>query len=111
MPKVGELIIKGSNAEGDDVWDDVCGMLESVIRDMGEPTNWLAKVENFGWDNRSGSLRFKAETGADFLTSVLPNTDCSFKIYKYGEKGIAIDNAHHDKPTGGEWYYITAEKD
>ena len=111
MPKVGQLLVEGSNAEGDDIWDACCSVVDAFMRDVkGEPTDWIAKVENFGWDNRSGSLEFNADTGASLISTVLPDTACNFKIYEYGKNGLAIDNAHHDSPMGGEWYYIVPAK-
>jgi hypothetical protein len=45
------------------------------------------------------------------LFAILPKTDCSFKVYfDKAKEEIAIDNAHHDKPCGGEWYIITVAK-
>jgi hypothetical protein len=109
--KVGQLLVEGSNAEGDVVWDNVCAVVDAFMRDIeGEPTDWEARVENFGWANRSGTKEFNADTGASLISSVLPDTACNFKIYEYGDDGIAIDNAHHDSPTGGEWYYIVPAK-
>ena len=112
MPKVGKLIIEGSNAEGDDVWDDVCSMVDSVLNDMKDtPTRWNAIVKNFGWRKVDGRRdNFEADTASSLITSVLPECECSFKIYHYGRKGFAINNAHHDSPTWDEWYYITPAK-
>lgn len=112
MKQVGELIVEGSNAEGDKVWDRVCGMLDSHLRDCGlDDSSWHAEVVNFGWQKLNGHKDFHSDTAADFISTLLPETDCAFKIYKWGENGIAIQNWHHDSNTGDEWYYIKPIKD
>ena len=100
-------------------WDDVTSLLTELMNRIGKgATEWDATVEGFGWRNQSGSLRLTAENrplrltaenGADFLQKVLPNTENTFKLYDMGDY-IKIDNAHHDKPTGGEIYEIRPVK-
>jgi hypothetical protein len=72
---------------------------------------WHAEVKNFGWRKQSGYSDFTATDGSTFLGKILPNTDCDFTIYEYGTDGIALNNMHHDSPTGDEWYYIVPAKD
>jgi len=79
--------------------------LTEKMAEMNKGEYWLASVENFGWRHLSGGKNFKASTGGELLNAVLPRTECSFKIY-VTKKGITINNAHHDAPTGGEMYYI-----
>ncbi|MCP4050381.1 MAG: hypothetical protein GY730_06725 [bacterium] len=67
---------------------------------------WFAKVYNFGWRNIEGRKSFEANTGEELLRSILPKTHCRFTVYRYGYKGLAVNNFHHDSPTG-EWYYIS----
>lgn len=110
MAKVGELLVKGANDEGDEVWEDVQNAICDIV-DANPSKIWNAKVNGFGWRNVDGHRNgFKAETAEALLFAILPNTGCTFEIYRYGRKGLAINNAHHDKPTGGEWYYITPAK-
>ena len=66
---------------------------------------WGAMVSKFGWQKRDGRLKFEAVTGQELISKLLPNTECRFKVYNYGP-GLAIQNWHHDQPTGSEWYYI-----
>ena len=67
---------------------------------------WRVNMRGFGWLSQDDDGTITAESGEDLLHAILPNTDCSFKVYKKG-RGIVINNAHHDKPMGGEMYYIT----
>ena len=109
MPKVGKFIGKATNDCGDDsCWDELSFKMAYYMKDK---SLWNAKVENFGWDNLSGTKEgIKATCGGQILMAILPNTSCSFEVYRYGRYGFAVNNAHHDKPTGGEWYYITPAK-
>lgn len=66
---------------------------------------WRAEVKGFGWRGLSGQREFRAETGDELLRNVLPAADNTFYIYDRGDH-IAINNFHHDAPTGREWYEI-----
>jgi hypothetical protein len=99
---VGKLILKGTNTCDEFEYDDICDIITRYIKFP----EWYCEVRGFGWMGRNGHKVFKSATGRSMLREVLPNTECSFKIYRYGRNGFAINNAHHDKPTGGEWYYI-----
>jgi hypothetical protein len=95
-------------------WDYLCEALSEVIKDLNPDGKWSGQVENFGWRGQSGSNDFDADNGQDFLSKILPKTDCTFYIYKYKEgdlEGLAINNYHHDSPTGKEWYYILPYQD
>ncbi len=70
---------------------------------------WKARVHNFGWRNQDGTAEVNANNGLEFLRKLLPACDCTYYIHLYeedGRVGIAIQNSHHDSPTGNEWYYI-----
>ena len=86
-------------------WDDLKEYLTEVIRKKNPDGYWKAVVSNFGWRNQDGYKYFYTEQGEEFLRKLLPDTDCTFKIYNYG-RGLAIQNWHHDSPVGNEWYYI-----
>ena len=104
-----KLYLEGSNSNGEDEWDDICVDLTNLMRELDPDINnyWRAEVENFGWRNRSGYSNFHAKDGTELFFAVLPKTDCYFKIYVDEDtKTIRINNAHHDKPMGGEWYTI-----
>ena len=73
---------------------------------------WCATVINFGWRSLNGQKIFKAEDGQGLLQEILPKTDCTYTIFKTEDgKGLAIQNFHHDSPTGNEWYYIFPSQD
>lgn len=92
-------------------WDDLLEYLHEKLEEMFPEGFYEARVKNFGWRSTSGSQVFqlKSNDAQEFLRKILPNTDCTFYIYEYKagtRKGLAINNFHHDSPTGAEWYYI-----
>lgn len=89
-----------------DCWDDFLTDLDNLISEINPNGKWAGKVKNFGWRSLSGYKEFDADNGKDFLRQILPDTDCTFNIFKFKRKGFAIQNFHHDSPTGKEWYYI-----
>ncbi len=87
-------------------WEHLTDSLSELMREINpNGLDWTAGVENFGWRKRNGKATFQAETGLEFLRAILPDTDCTFKIYKRDGE-IAINNAHHDSPCWAEWYHI-----
>jgi len=91
-------------------YETLCQMLTDIMikknyrnyyRDM-----WYVTVEHFGWRGISGDAVICADNGADLLSKILPDTDCTFKIFDYGRTGFKIQNFHHDSPSGREWYYV-----
>ncbi len=86
-------------------WEYFLEALEERLQKKNPDGYWRAEVKNFGWRGLNGGKYFKAENAQDFLHAILPNCDCTFKIYNNG-KGLSIQNWHHDSPTGNEWYYI-----
>ncbi len=97
------LVVEGSNSCDEYEWDDLCREIDNFTQMR---SYWKAEVVNFGWMKRTGHKYFIADNAQDLLGAVLPNTECSFKVYKW-KKGIAINNAHHDSPTWKEWYFIS----
>jgi hypothetical protein len=86
-------------------WRDLCDCLTNIMA-KNSHGGWKAEVHNFGWRSLNGHKLFQASNGKELLREVLPHTDCTFKVYRYG-RGLALNNAHHDSPTWNEWYYIT----
>lgn len=97
-----ELIMTGTNECDEDEWDDLC---EGLTELMDGGCKWRVFVSGFGWRGVSGSANIRASSGRELLTAILPRTGCRFKVYLDGSV-IKIDNSHHDKPCGGEWYSI-----
>ena len=79
--------------------------LTAIMNKKCKTNYWKAEVNNFGWRRSNGNKVFQAEGAKELMNNMLPNTQCTFKIYNYGN-GLAIQNFHHDSPTGKEWYYI-----
>jgi hypothetical protein len=107
-----ELIAQGSNSCEDYEWNNICHRIEKLMDQLDNLTGrWHCELTGFGWRGTSGHKTFEGTTGQDLLFAILPHTDCSFKVYFDKAKGeIVIDNAHHDKPMGGEIYTITVVK-
>ena len=86
-------------------WED---LTEILTEWMGDDEYWHCEVENYGWDNRCGWRDFRATDGATLLREMLPDTECTFKIWKDDEKRqLRVQNFHHDSPVGNEWYTLT----
>ena len=105
------LLLEGSNSCEDFEWEDLTLALTEIMEERNPSGLWKAEMKNFGWKGVNGEKTFTTNDGKEMLNKILPNTDCSFKIYKYGRNGIAINNAHHDSPMWAEWYYITKAKE
>jgi hypothetical protein len=89
-------------------WKWLCDELTAHIA-KNKHGGWKVDVHNFGWRSLNGHKYFTATNGRELLQAVLPKTDNTFKVYRYG-RGLAINNAHHDSPVWEEWYYITSCK-
>ena len=91
------------------VWDDEMYCLTEKMKEINPDGVWYAEVEGFGWRGQSGCKAFEATTGEAFMNSILPRTDCTFNVYEQNTGDgirLAINNFHHDSPTGKEWYYV-----
>jgi len=80
--------------------------LTEIIKGKNRDGFWKAEVHNFGWRNINGVKTIKAENSEELIRQILPDTDCTFKVFDHDD-GLAIQNFHHDSPTGNEWYYLT----
>ena len=111
MPETGKVLLAWDEVEvcGDfdweSEWEFMIDLLTDIIKRKNPIGYWRAEVHNFGWRNSNGKAYIEAKDGQKLLEKVLPKTECTFKMYNYG-RGIAIQNWHHDSPTGNEWYFI-----
>lgn len=87
-------------------YEDLCQEMTNEMGTRNPSSNWRGTCTGFGWQRLSLETSFQAETGRDFLYQVLPKTENSFTVYDFKGVGFKIENAHHDAPTGGEWYTI-----
>jgi len=87
-------------------WEYLLDHLTDLMKERNPDGNWHAEMSNFGWRGTNGHKLFFAETGEELLRAILPKTDCQFKIFDYRATGLALQNYHHDAPTGKEWYHI-----
>ena len=90
-------------------YDDLLMALSDILDEITKKNKyfgyWIADVNNFGWLNRDGTKEFQATNSGDFLTEILPNTDCRFQIFRNRNR-LKIRCWHHDSPMGNEYYYI-----
>jgi len=87
-------------------WEGLCECLTEKMQEYNPDGYWSCAAKNFGWRNLNGFKVLEAQDGQTLLKEILPKTDCTFYIHRYGYKGFAIQNYHHDSPVGNEWYYI-----
>ena len=101
--------VSGDSFVFEQAWEDTVSYLTEVMQGLeGYTGEWEITVENFGWRSQSGHKVCRAEDGQGLLQAILPQTDCTFKIFKIKEKsGLKLQNFHHDSPMGNEWYTIT----
>jgi len=92
-------------------WDDLLECLSDKLQEINSTGYWYCEVNNFGWRNQSGWSRFEADNAKVFLSNILPNTECTFRIFIDDDNTIRIQNFHHDSPTGNEWYTVTIDKE
>ena len=89
-----------------DAWEQFCDDFTEMLVVLNPSTEqWAVTMSGAGWRNQEGRRKVDAATGKQLLQEILPDTECSFKIWRRVDH-IEINNAHHDKPMGGEMYYI-----
>jgi len=111
---MSEKEAEASASEDSDIydfeWEYVTESLTELMNRIGKgTTEWVATVTGFGWRSLDGTLAMSVKDGAEMLRKVLPDTENTFTLYDMGDH-IKINNAHHDKPTGGEIYEIRPVK-
>ena len=100
-----------------DIIDDCCWLdfereyynehLTEILKEKGkEDCAWGISVKGFGWSNSSGKDCAIIEDADDFWKKVLPDCQCTWKMYATDE-GLKVRNWHHDSPMGNEYYYLT----
>ena len=91
----------------EDRWDYMLQDLEDRMNaiTMGGDGYWKAVGTRMGWRNLTGEKYFRADNAKDFLSAILPDTECTFKFYR-NPRGFKMVAYHHDSPTG-EFYTIT----
>jgi len=105
----------GFNNDGDQdgdtshEWDLFCQDLSDYLEKINPKGQWYATVENFGLWQKNGFTNIQSNDGQKFLSRILPDADCSFKVYVEGKgfgRYLKIQNFHHDSKYGNEWYTI-----
>ena len=86
--------------------EDIQELMNWSNRNNYYKNKWKVKVENFGWRNSDEEGTIEADDSQEFLRKILPNTDCTFHVFREGQNTIKIRNWHHDSPMGNEWYEI-----
>jgi hypothetical protein len=88
-------------------YDDLCDYLTETLKKLSPDGYFKAEMKSFGWQARSGYKYLQASTGKELLQKILPKTECTFRIFRVkGGRALAIQNFHHDSPTGNEFYVI-----
>lgn len=94
-------------------WDCLVDNLTDIMKKISSRNKnfgyWYMSVGNFGWRCLDGHASIRAENGAELLRKVLPDTPCTFKIFRMKDRRnpvLNIQNFHHDSPIGKEWYTI-----
>lgn len=97
-----EEAFKLAEAETDmeEEWKTMCESLTCLMLSVNPTDSWKADGFDLGWQKRRGYKFFHAKTGKDLLREILPNTDCTFKVFKNENNTLTIFNYHHDSPTG-----------
>ena len=90
-------------------WSWMTEALGERLKAMNPDGYWYAEVKNFGWRQQSGYKHFEADDGQSFLREILPETDCTFRVYVLNDE-ILIQNSDHDSPVGNEWYTVTRDE-
>jgi len=113
-PNISEQAIREDIWDDSMFWhetaDDYFNALTEYMRDKQKlyaNKEWLVEVRNFGWRSSNGFKIVEAETGDMLLGGILPNCQCTTRIFNNGRGGFKIQNFHHDSPTGNEWYIVT----
>ena len=105
-----KVYLEGSNVCEDYEWEDLCDDMTNLMNRINPGGDWHCDLSNFGWRGTSGHKDFGANTGGDLFSEILPNTECYFRVYDRGDE-IHIENFHHDRPMGGEWYVLTPQSE
>lgn len=86
-------------------WEFVTDHLGEILEGKNEDGDpWYVEVRGFGWRGLDGYKLVRTNEGAEFIGEILPDTPCTWIVYEWKD-GIAVQNYHHDSPTGNEWYY------
>jgi len=86
-------------------WENLLEVLTDKLQELNPGGYWVGEVKQFGWRKENGVKQFNADDGKIFLQEILPQTECSFRLFCLKDQ-ILIQNFHHDSPTGDEWYII-----
>lgn len=103
--------VKSDDIDWESEWDflteNLSEVMEKLTTHFTSKDKWYAEVSNFGWRSQDGHKYFKASNGLELLRAILPDTQCTFRIFKEkGGRALKLQNFHHDSPMGKEWYTI-----
>ena len=93
-------------------WEFLLEELTEKIKEINpDGDNWYCAAAGLGWRRLNGHKTFSAETGKEMLGAILPDTECTFRIYvkedNDGGHYFYIVNSHHDAM--GEVYEVSIE--
>lgn len=103
------VIERGTNYCDEWDWENLIDIISqemaACVNYTDEIGEWFIEVQNFGWQNTNGVQYINTMRGDELLKAILPNTECTFNIYR-NEHILKLQNFHHDSCTGREWYHI-----
>ena len=88
-------------------WEWECTMdnLTGILTEREPGGEWSASANGMGWQARDATKDFHASTGKEFVKQVMPRCECTWKMFSYGDDGMAMQIFSHDNPTGF-WLYV-----
>lgn len=86
-------------------WENEMDYLTDIMNERHQTGYWRIEGSNMGWMQRSGYKYLEASTGKELMDGILPDTDCTFEVYKY-QRGYKIKNWHHDAPMGESYIVL-----
>ena len=93
---VGDMLLTWDACEDSDIQREERGhlleRLDEIVEERNPRNVWYVEGRNLLWQGFDGFKILSAESAKDLLQKLLPQTECTFKIYAYGDHGLAVNN-------------------
>jgi len=94
-------------------WDDMLEYFTEIMAKIAKKYkyafDWKITGVGLGWRSLTGYKNVYTENAKELLAAILPNTDCTFKVF-VSRNTIIIHNWHHDCPVNPEVYLVKNRK-